>query len=179
MGKSVKIGQPLAFDGKERYRVRFKSSDCLNCDKRLNCTKSKKWRVVSFAGREEQEFLEKTRLTEQSPEWRNLYQERAGIEGKMRAIGQRIRFKTNQIYWKSKDASAQYSRRLSGKYCQRSSLAGGQTAGKNKSFEVCRTSRNESLRIRQQYPFVGTYPILSFEELKFIIKISFSLRHRS
>ncbi len=74
--------------GKERYRVRFKSSDCLNCDQRINCTKSKRWRVVSFAGREEQEFLEKTRLAEQSPEWRNLYQERAGIEG---TISQSVR----------------------------------------------------------------------------------------
>jgi hypothetical protein len=60
----------------------------LNCDKRLNCTKSKKWRVVSFAGREEQKFLEKTRLTEQSPEWQNLYQERARIEG---TISQSVR----------------------------------------------------------------------------------------
>ncbi len=75
-------------NGKEKYRVRFKSSDCLNCDQRINCTKSKRWRVVSFAGKEEQEFLEKTRLAEQSPEWRNLYQERAGIEG---TISQSVR----------------------------------------------------------------------------------------
>lgn len=74
--------------GKEKYRVRFKSSDCLNCEKRLNCTKSKRWRVVSFAGKEEQEFLEKSRSASQSPEWQNLYQERAGIEG---TISQSVR----------------------------------------------------------------------------------------
>ena len=43
---------------------------------------------MSFAGREEQEFLEKTRLAQQSSEWRNLYQERAGIEG---TISQSVR----------------------------------------------------------------------------------------
>lgn len=75
-------------NGKEKYRVRFKSSDCLNCDKRINCTKSKRWRVISFAGKEEQEFLEKTRLAEKSSEWQNLYQERAGIEG---TISQSVR----------------------------------------------------------------------------------------
>lgn len=75
-------------DGKEKYRVRFKASDCLNCDKRINCTKSKRWRVVSFAGKEAQEFLEKTRLGEKSSEWQDLYQERAGIEG---TISQAVR----------------------------------------------------------------------------------------
>jgi transposase len=43
---------------------------------------------VSFAGREEQEFLEKTRLAQQSSEWQNLYRERAGIEG---TISQSVR----------------------------------------------------------------------------------------
>ena len=75
-------------EGKEKYRVRFKSSDCLNCDQGLNCTKSKRWRVISFAGREEQEFLEKTRSSQQSSEWQNLYRERAGIEG---TISQSVR----------------------------------------------------------------------------------------
>jgi transposase len=87
-GKIGKNWSTANFNGKERYRVRFKSSDCLNCDKRLNCTRSKKWRVVSFAGREEQEFLEKSRSAEQSPEWQNLYRERAGIEG---TISQSVR----------------------------------------------------------------------------------------
>ena len=87
-GKIGKNWSTAGSDGKERYRVRFKSSDCLNCDKRINCTKSKRWRVVSFAGKEEQEFLEKSRLAQQSPEWRNLYQERAGIEG---TISQSVR----------------------------------------------------------------------------------------
>jgi len=44
--------------------------------------------VISFAGKEEQEFLEKTRLAEQILEWQNLYQERAGIEG---TISQSVR----------------------------------------------------------------------------------------
>ena len=74
--------------GKEKYRVRFKSSDCLACDKKNDCTKSKRWSAVSFAGREEQEFLEKSRSASQSPEWQNLYQERAGIEG---TISQSVR----------------------------------------------------------------------------------------
>jgi len=87
-GKIGKNWSTTKSDGKEKYRVRFKSSDCLNCDKRINCTKSKRWRVVSFAGKEEQEFLEKTRSAEQSSEWRNLYQERAGIEG---TISQSVR----------------------------------------------------------------------------------------
>ncbi len=87
-GKVGKNWSTANFDGKERYRVRFKSSDCLNCDKKINCTKSKRWRVVSFAGREEQKFLEKTRLAQQSSEWQNLYRERAGIEG---TISQSVR----------------------------------------------------------------------------------------
>lgn len=87
-GKIGKNWSTAKSNGKEKYRVRFKSSDCLNCDKRLNCTKSKRWRVVSFAGREEQEFLEKTRLAEQNSEWQNLYRERAGIEG---TISQSVR----------------------------------------------------------------------------------------
>jgi transposase len=87
-GKVGKNWSTANFDGKERYRVRFKSSDCLNCDKKINCTKSKRWRVVSFAGREEQEFLEKTRSAQQSSEWQNLYRERAGIEG---TISQSVR----------------------------------------------------------------------------------------
>ncbi len=49
---------------------------------------SKRWRVISFAGKEEQEFLEKKRLAEQSSEWQNLYKERAGIEG---TISQSVR----------------------------------------------------------------------------------------
>ena len=105
-GKIGKNWSTANFDGKERYRVRFKSSDCLNCDKKINCTKSKRWRVVSFAGREEQEFLEKTRLAQQSSEWQNLYRERAGIEGTMRAISPRIRFAANEIYWKGKNSFA-------------------------------------------------------------------------
>ena len=36
---------------------------------------------------------------------------------------------------------------------------------KNKSFKICRNSCNESLRIRQQYPIVGTYPAVGFEFL--------------
>ncbi len=43
---------------------------------------------MSFAGREEQKFLEKTRLAQQSSEWQNLYRERAGIEG---TISQSVR----------------------------------------------------------------------------------------
>ena len=43
---------------------------------------------MSFAGREEQEFLEKTQSAQQSSEWRNLYRERAGIEG---TISQSVR----------------------------------------------------------------------------------------
>jgi len=42
-GKIGKNWSTANFDGKAKYRVRFKSSDCLNCDKRINCTKSKKW----------------------------------------------------------------------------------------------------------------------------------------
>jgi transposase len=80
-GKIGKNWSTAKADGKERYRVRFKSSDCLSCDQRLNCTKSKRWRVVSFAGREEQKFLEETRVAQQNPEWKSLYQQRAGIEG--------------------------------------------------------------------------------------------------
>lgn len=87
-GKVGKNWSTANFDGKERYRVRFKSSDCLNCKKKTNCTKSKRWRVVSFAGREEQEFLEESRLASQSAEWQNLYRERAGIEG---TISQSVR----------------------------------------------------------------------------------------
>lgn len=87
-GKVGKNWSTVNFEGKERYRVRFKSSDCLSCEKRINCTRSKKWRVVSFAGREEQEFLEKSRLASQSTEWQHLYRERAGIEG---TISQSVR----------------------------------------------------------------------------------------
>jgi transposase len=87
-GKIGKNWSTAKSEGKEKYRVRFKSSDCLNCDKRLNCTKSKRWRVISFAGKEEQEFLEKARSSEQSSEWQNLYRERAGIEG---TISQSVR----------------------------------------------------------------------------------------
>jgi len=39
-------------------------------------------------------------------------------------------------------------------------VAGGQAAGKNKSFKVCQASYSELLRIRQQYPDCGNLPYL-------------------
>ena len=50
---------------------------------------------MSFAGQEEQGFLEQSRLAEQSSDWQDLYQARAGIEGtisqSVRGYGLRVR----------------------------------------------------------------------------------------
>ncbi len=67
--------------GRKKYRVRFKSSDCLNCEKRTNCTRVQKvassfvfWkRRTGILGR----FADGGK---KNNEWQKLYQERAETE---------------------------------------------------------------------------------------------------
>lgn len=67
--------------GKEKIRVRFKPTHCLNCVQQPLCTRGKRQRAVMFATREEFDALAAARIEEKTAEWQCEYSQRAGIEG--------------------------------------------------------------------------------------------------
>jgi len=64
-------------------KVKFKRKDCLNCENRERCVRSKVGapRQLLLQGKEFHEALKKTRALFTSDEGRHEYKERAGIEG--------------------------------------------------------------------------------------------------
>jgi transposase len=68
--------------GNPRIYVRFAKKDCLACPVRADCTRSAEGaRTVSFKPRAEYEILQWARQREHTPEFKERYAKRAGIEG--------------------------------------------------------------------------------------------------
>jgi transposase len=68
--------------GKPRIYVRFAKKDCLACPVRNDCTRSPEGpRTVSFKPRAEFDLLQHARQREHTPEFKERYAKRAGIEG--------------------------------------------------------------------------------------------------
>lgn len=68
--------------GAENIRVRFKRSQCSNCQYRTLCTRSARdGRSLGFAGEENHRVLEQVREIQNQAAWQKLYHQRAGIEG--------------------------------------------------------------------------------------------------
>ena len=74
---------------KGAIEIRFAQNTCLICESRSLCTKSKKNpRVLKIRPQKEFEVLQKLRQFAAHPDWKKLYNQRAGIEG---TISQGIR----------------------------------------------------------------------------------------
>ena len=68
--------------GREVISTKFSRTDCGRCAVNVLCTKSgaKNPRKLSLRPREEHELLIATRTEQRTPEWKRLYNKRAGIE---------------------------------------------------------------------------------------------------
>lgn len=80
-GQTAKNWAGRSYQGKEKIRVRFKPTQCLNCLKKPLCTRAKRQRAVMFPTREEYDALAAARIEETTSEWQREYNRRAGIEG--------------------------------------------------------------------------------------------------
>lgn len=69
------------YAGAEKVRVRFKRSQCKTCFYKRLCTRSTDAHSLLFFPKETHELIQEGRRIEQTGEWRNLYGQRAGIEG--------------------------------------------------------------------------------------------------
>jgi transposase len=69
--------------GRVTISTKFSRTDCKNCAVNRLCTKNgdKNSRKLTMLPREEHELLVATRAEQQIPEWKRLYNMRAGIEG--------------------------------------------------------------------------------------------------
>lgn len=62
--------------------VKFKKSDCHNCPSRLDCTKDKTGvRTLTLRPQELHEALNEARARQQTPEFKEQYAKRCGVEG--------------------------------------------------------------------------------------------------
>ncbi|MGL4611672.1 MAG: transposase [Trueperaceae bacterium] len=83
-GKTSSVWQPAkdAYDN-EVIRVKFRHQDCIRCADRPRCMKAKQGgRATILKPREEFEALQEVRAKQQTPQWQNDYNKRAGIEGR-------------------------------------------------------------------------------------------------
>lgn len=64
-------------------RVEFSTLDCRSCTHRVDClsTPSSRRRTLTLRPREEYEVLQQTRALQQTDDWKERYQIRAGVEG--------------------------------------------------------------------------------------------------
>lgn len=68
--------------GDPRIYVEFQTSDCLACPLRARCTRTEhRARTLTFKPRREYELLQWARQREHTPEFKDSYKRRAGIEG--------------------------------------------------------------------------------------------------
>jgi transposase len=69
--------------GRVTIHTKFSRSDCARCSANHLCIKNgrRNPRKLTFLPREEHEWLTSTRAEQQKPEWKDLYNKRAGIEG--------------------------------------------------------------------------------------------------
>lgn len=81
--------------GRVSIHTKFSRTDCAKCSVNKLCTKNgeKNSRKLAFLPREEYELLATSRIEQRTPEWKQLYNKRAGIEGTfsqgVRSIGMR------------------------------------------------------------------------------------------
>jgi len=81
-GQTTTNWYPRLLHGAENIRVRFKCSQCNNCEKKPLCTRSvREGRSLGFANKENQLALEQAREVQNQESWQKLYSQRAGIEG--------------------------------------------------------------------------------------------------
>ena len=85
--------------GESSVLIRFAKADCLNCEARSCCTRTKhRGRAIRVPPRDQYEALQQARQYMQSEEGKTLFKQRAGIEG---TISQGVRgFGLRQTrYW--------------------------------------------------------------------------------
>ncbi|RDI58938.1 IS1182 family transposase [Nocardia pseudobrasiliensis] len=75
-------------DGTPVIRVRFPSSACQSCPTRDQCTRSSTGRRLTLRHRAQHQALQLARAEQQTAQWQQRYQHRAGVEG---TIAQGIR----------------------------------------------------------------------------------------
>lgn len=68
-------------NGKPHIQAHFRPIDCQPCPVRLQCTHSKKARQVTFPPQPEYLALQAARLRQTTPEFKERYARRAGVEG--------------------------------------------------------------------------------------------------
>ena len=69
-------------DGGQVIKAAFDSQDCQSCEQRPNCTRTKRGpRQLKFQPQAQHEALVKARAKQQTPEFKERYRQRAGIEG--------------------------------------------------------------------------------------------------
>lgn len=66
--------------GHEVIYIKFRSPDCRDCEAKPACTKAKR-RTISVQTKEIHDFLKQKRAFQQSQDFRDLYRQRAGVEG--------------------------------------------------------------------------------------------------
>jgi transposase len=81
--KSTGWWSATSHTGRMTIHTKFSRADCAKCSVNTLCTKhgEKNPRKLSLLPREEHELLIASREQQRLPEWKNLYNKRAGIEG--------------------------------------------------------------------------------------------------
>ncbi len=81
-GKASRIWKPTRDSGgHEIINIRFDAADCRDCPARARCLSSKRERALSIRPRPLYEALQEARRRQRTPEFREQYHARAGIEG--------------------------------------------------------------------------------------------------
>jgi len=80
-GKTTTNWYQRKYTGAEKVRVRFRRSQCKNCENQSLCTRSGDGRSLSFSPQTKHDWLAEQRTLENTQGWRKLYSQRAGIEG--------------------------------------------------------------------------------------------------
>jgi transposase len=81
--KSTGWWSAISHTGRLTVHTKFSRTDCAKCTVNKLCTKNaaKNSRKLGLLPREEHEWLAATRIEQRTPEWKQLYNKRAGIEG--------------------------------------------------------------------------------------------------
>ena len=66
--------------GNAKVQIKFSRLDCRPCQRRIDCTTTER-RILTVLPREEFEALTEARRRERTPEWKEEYKRRAGVEG--------------------------------------------------------------------------------------------------
>jgi hypothetical protein len=109
--KSTGWWSATSHTGRVTIHTKFSRTDCAKCRVNQLCTKngSKNSRKLGLLPREEHEWLAATRIEQRTPEWKQLYSKRAGIEG---TIPQGVRATTVAVSRAFQDSFAKHSCRM-------------------------------------------------------------------